>query len=100
MLIESAQSADESSDLPAQALADPRTNRLTGVRRWIRAHPAAVTVACTLVVGLALVVGLWGKRDAFVGALGDAPAWMLAGAALLQLIWLVARSEAWHVCVD
>jgi uncharacterized membrane protein YbhN (UPF0104 family) len=46
------------------------------------------------------VVGLWGKRDAFVSALGDAPAWMLAGAALLQLIWLVARSEAWHVCVD
>ena len=51
-------------------------------------------------VALALAVGLWGKRDAFVSALGDAPAWMLAGAALLQVIWLVARSEAWHVCVD
>ncbi|MDX6581033.1 MAG: hypothetical protein QOI10_217 [Solirubrobacterales bacterium] len=59
-----------------------------------------MTIICTLAVGLALAVGLWGKRDAFVSALGDAPAWMLAAAALLQLVWLVARSEAWHVCVD
>lgn len=54
---------------------------------------------CTLVVGAALVVGLWGKRDAFVTALGGAPAWALAAVVALQLIWLVARSEAWHVCV-
>ncbi len=60
----------------------------------------AVTVICTLVVGVALAVGLWGKRDDFVTALGDAPAWALAAAALLQVIWLIARSEAWHVCVD
>ena len=25
---------------------------------------------------------------------------MLLGAAAMQLIWLIARSEAWHVCVD
>ncbi len=46
------------------------------------------------------MVGLWGKRDDFVTALGDAPAWALASAVLLQVIWLIARSEAWHVCVD
>jgi uncharacterized membrane protein YbhN (UPF0104 family) len=46
------------------------------------------------------VVGLWSKREDFVTALGDAPAWALAAAALLQVIWLIARSEAWHVCVD
>ena len=45
-------------------------------------------------------VGLWSKRDDFVAALGDAPAWALAAAAVLQVIWLIARSEAWHVCVD
>jgi uncharacterized membrane protein YbhN (UPF0104 family) len=59
-----------------------------------------VTVICTLVVATALAVGLWSKRDDFVTALGDAPAWALAAAALLQIIWLVARSEAWQVCVD
>ena len=46
------------------------------------------------------MVGLWSKRDDFVAALDDAPAWALAAAALLQVIWLIARSEAWHVCVD
>ena len=27
------------------------------------------------------------------------PAWALAAVVALQLVWLVARSEAWHVCV-
>jgi uncharacterized membrane protein YbhN (UPF0104 family) len=58
-----------------------------------------VTVASTLIVGGALVVGLWSKRDAFVSSLGDASVWTLAAAIGLQCIWLVARSEAWHVCV-
>jgi uncharacterized membrane protein YbhN (UPF0104 family) len=58
-----------------------------------------VTVVSTLIVGGALVVGLWSKRDDFVSALSDAPAWALLGAIALQGVWLVARSEAWHVCV-
>ena len=45
------------------------------------------------------MVGLWSKRDAFVSSLSNAPAWALAAAIALQGIWLVARSEAWHVCV-
>lgn len=58
-----------------------------------------VTVACTLLVGAALVFGLWDKRDAFASAIDDASWWILGLAVLLQVIWLVARSEAWHVCV-
>ena len=50
-------------------------------------------------MGTALVVGLWGKRDAFVDSLSSAPAWALASAVILQVLWLIARSEAWHVCV-
>jgi uncharacterized membrane protein YbhN (UPF0104 family) len=53
----------------------------------------------SLVVAAALIVGLWGKRDDFVAALGQAPIWILGLAVVLQLVWLVARSEAWHVCV-
>lgn len=59
----------------------------------------AVTTAGTLVVGAALVLGLWSKRDSFVTALSSAPAWMLTAAIVLQIVWLLARSEAWHVCV-
>ena len=72
---------------------------LSRLRCWLRAHPAAVTIAGSLIVGGALVVGLWGKRGDFATALGLAPLWILAAAILLHLVWLVARSEAWHVCV-
>jgi uncharacterized membrane protein YbhN (UPF0104 family) len=72
---------------------------ISRARRATREHPVAVTVVGSLVVAAALVLGLWGKRDAFAGALGDAPWWTLGGAVVLQVIWLLARSEAWHVCV-
>lgn len=39
------------------------------------------------------------RRDEFVGALGAAPIWVLLVATLLQLVALVSRTEAWHVCV-
>ncbi len=69
------------------------------MRSWIRRHPVAVTVACTSAVAAALVFGLWDKRDAFASAIGDASWWILGLAVLLQVIWLLARSEAWLVCV-
>ncbi len=58
-----------------------------------------VTIAGSLLVGGALVFGLWGKRGDFAAALGLAPLWILAAAILLHVVWLIARSEAWHVCV-
>jgi hypothetical protein len=65
----------------------------------MRDHPTAVTVTGSLVVAGALVVALFGKRGEFATALGAAPLWILGIAVLLHLVWLVARSEAWHVCV-
>jgi uncharacterized membrane protein YbhN (UPF0104 family) len=62
-------------------------------------HPAAVTVAGTLAVGLALGLGLFGKRDQFVAALTGAPLWILGIAVALHVFWLLARSEAWSVCI-
>ncbi len=59
----------------------------------------AVTVGGTLLVTAALAFGLWDKRDEFAAALGDASVWILSGAAALQVLWLISRSEAWHVCV-
>lgn len=66
----------------------------------MRRHPAAVTVIGSLVVAVALVVGLWNKREDFVEAFTSASLMVLAGAIALQVLWLVARSEAWHVCVE
>ena len=66
---------------------------------WMKRHSALVTVIGSLTVLVALVVGLWSKRDDFVEAFTSASFAVLAGAALLQVAWLVARSEAWHVCV-
>ena len=69
------------------------------VRRWFRAHPVAVTIGGSSIVALALIVGLWSKRDDFAVALGEAPILILAAAVALQIAWLLLRSEAWHVCV-
>jgi uncharacterized membrane protein YbhN (UPF0104 family) len=69
-------------------------------RSWWRRHSRGVSVAFATLVFAALVVGLYGKRSAFIDSIGAASIWVLTGATLMQVIWLVARSEAWHVCVD
>ncbi len=74
--------------------------RLNTLRDWVRRHPNQVTVAGSFVVAAALVVGLWNTRDEFAEAFSSASFLVLAGAVALQVVWLVARSEAWHVCVD
>jgi uncharacterized membrane protein YbhN (UPF0104 family) len=76
------------------------TGRLARVRGSLSRHPVAVTLTCTLLVTAAIVYGLWDKRDDFTSALGDASWWVLALAVALQVVWLVFRSEAWHVCVE
>ncbi|HEX3833759.1 MAG TPA: hypothetical protein VHW04_17400 [Solirubrobacteraceae bacterium] len=56
------------------------------------------------VLGALIVTGvlgfvLAGRRGQFVAALHTAPVSLLAIAALLQVVALLARSEAWHICV-
>jgi uncharacterized membrane protein YbhN (UPF0104 family) len=68
-------------------------------RSWLHRHSKGVSIAFGVAVTAALVIGLYDKRDDFAASLGSASIWVLAGAAALQVIWLIARSEAWHVCV-
>jgi len=53
------------------------------------------TLAATSVLALVLA----GKRAEFVTALNSAPLHLLALAAVLQVVALVSRSEAWLVCI-
>ena len=68
-------------------------------KTWLRRHSKGVSIAFGAAVTVALVVGLYDKRDEFAESLGAASPWVLAGAVALQVVWLIARSEAWHVCV-
>jgi uncharacterized membrane protein YbhN (UPF0104 family) len=45
------------------------------------------------------VFAIAGDREKFVEALGAAPFWVLGVAIALHVFWLVARSEAWSVCI-
>jgi uncharacterized membrane protein YbhN (UPF0104 family) len=52
-----------------------------------------------LVALAALAIVIVDRRHAFVAALDAAPVWLLCFAVLLQLVALLARSEAWRLCV-
>jgi hypothetical protein len=58
-----------------------------------------LTIVGSVVVVALLVLALADKRDEFSTALGSASLAVLAAAALLQVVALVSRTEAWHACV-
>lgn len=66
------------------------------VRCYLRRHRALITVIGSLATAAVLVALLAGRREEFVTALSSAGLGVLAVAALLQIIALLARSEAWH----
>ena len=58
-----------------------------------------LSIAFALGVLAALVAVVARHREEFVEAVGSAPAWVLVTATALQLVALLARTEAWHVCI-
>jgi len=70
------------------------------LRAFIRRRRTALSVLGAVAVAAVLAAVLAGKRGDFSTALHAAPIWLLGVAALLQAVALVARSEAWHVCVS
>jgi hypothetical protein len=73
--------------------------RVAALRSMLRRHPTAVSLAGGTLVAVALVIGLAGHGHEFAVALRSAPFWVLGIAIALHLIWLLARSEAWRVCI-
>jgi uncharacterized membrane protein YbhN (UPF0104 family) len=70
--------------------------RVAGV---VRRRHGTVTVVGTVLLAGALVIVLGGRWGQFAQAMASAPVWILGIAAMLHIFSLVARSEAWNVCV-
>ena len=73
---------------------------IAGLRRFGRRHRVLITVVGSLATAAVLGLVLVGRRDEFEAALSEAAAWVLAVTALLQIVALVARSEAWHLTIE
>jgi hypothetical protein len=63
-----------------------------------RRHATTAIAGCLAVTGVLALV-LADRRDEFAAALDAAPVAILVVATALQTVALVARTEAWHVCV-
>jgi uncharacterized membrane protein YbhN (UPF0104 family) len=73
--------------------------RVAALRPMLRRHPTAVSLAGGTIVAIALAIGLAGHGHEFLVALRSAPFWVLGVAIALHVLWLMARSEAWRVCI-
>jgi hypothetical protein len=69
------------------------------MRQACRRHRTTVTVAASIAASVVLVLALVAKWDELETGVTGAPIAIAAAAVALQLLALVARSEAWHVCV-
>ena len=75
-------------------------SREPSVRREFGRRRAIITVVGSLLAAGVVVVLLSGRRAEFVAALSGTAAWVIAVTALLQIVALVGRSEAWHVSIE
>jgi hypothetical protein len=69
-------------------------------RAFARRHSTLITIVGSLVTAAALVVGLAGKRQQFSASLSSAALWVLVVTTLLQIVALLARTEAWHLSIE
>jgi uncharacterized membrane protein YbhN (UPF0104 family) len=88
--------ADPSPSPPGRRVAP----LVVGVQSFARRRRAAITVIGSLLTATALVLALAGRRHEFSTALSSAAPPVLAVAALLQIVALLARTEAWHLSID
>jgi uncharacterized membrane protein YbhN (UPF0104 family) len=71
-----------------------------GLRDFGRRRRLPITVAGSVATAAILAIVLAGRRDEFADAFTDVAAWVLAVTVLLQIVALLARSEAWHLTIE
>jgi uncharacterized membrane protein YbhN (UPF0104 family) len=89
--------------LEARRPALPRVSLMPserGVGRDFGRRRMLITVAGSLAAAAVVALLLVGRRDQFVAALSGTAAWVIGVTALLQIVALVGRSEAWHVSIE
>ena len=77
-----------------------RDRLIPRLRAFVRRRRTLLTVVGSLLTAAILVALLAGRRDEFSEALSSASAWVLGVTALLQIVALVSRSEAWHLTIE
>jgi hypothetical protein len=70
------------------------------VRGFGRRHTRSITIVGAVVTAAVLTAILWGRREEFSTALSSVGAGILLASAALQLVALLARSEAWHISIE
>jgi uncharacterized membrane protein YbhN (UPF0104 family) len=93
----------DAEPLTGQAGSPPRARAAsvtTGLRGFGRRHRTLITVAGSLITAAALVFALAGRRQEFSTALSSTALWVLGVTALLQVVALLSRTEAWHLSIE
>jgi uncharacterized membrane protein YbhN (UPF0104 family) len=70
------------------------------MRDFGRRRRVLITVVGSLTAAAGLAFVLAGRRDEFMSALSGTALWVLVATSLLQIVALVARSEAWHLTIE
>jgi uncharacterized membrane protein YbhN (UPF0104 family) len=70
------------------------------LRDFGRRRRTPIAVVGSLATAAVLAFLLAGRRHEFAAALSGAAAWVLAVTVLLQIVALLARSEAWHLSIQ
>jgi uncharacterized membrane protein YbhN (UPF0104 family) len=92
--------SEPSGPSPRPRAASRLAELTAGLRGFGRRRRAPITVVGSLATAAILAFLLAGRRHEFAAALSDAAAWVLAVTVLLQIVALLARSEAWHLTIE
>jgi uncharacterized membrane protein YbhN (UPF0104 family) len=70
------------------------------VRGFGHRRRVPIMIAGSIAAAAIIVLLLAGRRDEFQAAISGTALWLLAVAAVLQLVALLVRTEAWHLCIS
>ena len=73
---------------------------MAALRAFGARHSKAIAITGSVAVAGLLVLVLEGHREEFAEAFSSASLWVLLLATLLQIVALLARTEAWHVSIE